>query len=735
MSIVDRYLTEFDLPAPLAPLADLARNLWWTWDAEARDLMASLDPDRWEEVRHNPVALLAGLDGARSDALAADTELATRIAAIHGRFRDALAGDPAAGFDGRTVAYFCAEFGIHESLPIYSGGLGILAGDHLKSASDLGLPLTGVGLAYRYGYFHQRIDGDGRQEEIYHLNEFGLQPTALQCGADGRPLLVPVPLPGREIRCAVWKLMVGRVPLFLLDTDVDGNSDEDRMITGHLYGGDEDTRIRQEMVLGVGGLRALAALGVTPDVCHLNEGHSAFLILEQAAIVARRRDVGSADAVAAVAERNTFTTHTPVAAGNDTFAMAHARPYLEAFAADTPLDVEALAALGIDRPGDPHARFGMTVLALRGSRLANGVSELHGRVARAMWRHLWPQRDEDDTPIGHVTNGVHMPSWIAPELDLLYRERLGQDGLDVPDETLWRLHERLRRRLVDEARARVAAQRVRYGATPAAIAAAATLLDPEALTIGFARRFAPYKRATLLLHERERLAALLTDPDRPVQLLLAGKAHPQNERGKRLMQEIWDVAHDPIFGGRIVLLEGYNITLARALVQGVDVWLNTPRRPLEASGTSGMKAAANGALNLSVSDGWWCEGYDGDNGWSFGDDTEEDGAGGAGRRRRRGALRAAGAVGGPHLLRPRHPRRAPLRWTAMMKAAVHRRGDPGLQLRPDGRRLRDRLLPALRGGSRHAAAGRTGLSPDPSRAQGDASPSPSPGTMRRSSST
>jgi len=622
MSVVDRYLTEFDLPTSLSGLGELARNLWWTWDADAKALMADIDPKRWEAVKHNPVALLAGIDDTRLAELTDNDLFKTRLHAIVTRFREAMATTTETDLGERTAAYFCAEFGIHESLPIYSGGLGILAGDHLKSASDLGLPLVAVGLAYRYGYFFQQIDPVGRQVEIYFTNEFGMLPAALQCDDTGKPLKIRVPMPGRGVDAVIWKVMVGRVPLYLLDTDLETNDVGDRLVSGHLYGGDEDTRIQQEMMLGVGGLRALEAVGIRPDMCHLNEGHSAFLILEQIREATRNRRMTLTEALAEVSERNVFTTHTPVAAGNDTFNVGHVRSYVHELIADTKLDLDAIMALGLDRPDDPHSRFGMTVLALRGCRFANGVSGLHGRVARFMWKHLWPDLAEDDVPIEHITNGVHMASWIAPEMDRLYRNHLTEDGLDVPNETYWRLHEGLRRRLIDTVRKRIAKQRVRHGVSPTAVADAASLLNAEALTIGFARRFAPYKRATLLLRERKRLAALLNDPHRHVQIILAGKAHPRNEQGKDLMQEIWNVSQDPIFQGRIVLVEGYNIALARTLVQGVDVWLNTPRRPLEASGTSGMKAAANGAPNLSVDDGWWCEGYHKNNGWIFGEGAD-----------------------------------------------------------------------------------------------------------------
>jgi len=420
--------------------------------------------------------------------------------------------------------------------------------------------------------------------------------------------------------------MVGRVSLYLLDTDVPQNNEDDRMITAHLYGGDEDTRIRQEILLGVGGLRTLEAAGVTPDVCHLNEGHSAFLAVEQMRRAVSERGLDFEAALAESKARNVFTTHTPVAAGNDAFNPDHVREYLSCVLDGSGVDLDVLMNTGKERPEDPASRFGMTVLALHASNYANGVSELHGQVARFMWHHLWPKSDEDDIPIGHVTNGVHMASWVAPELDACYREHLTDDGLDISDAAFWNLHQSLRRRLVDQVRIRLAEQRRRHGASSAVVAEAATVLDPEALTIGFARRFAPYKRATLLLRDRDRLAALLDDADRPLQILLAGKAHPMNEPGKALMQEIWNVARDPMFAGRIQLVEGYNIALARYLVQGVDVWLNTPRRPLEASGTSGMKAAANGAPNLSISDGWWVEGFEGDNGWVIGGGKDHDNA-------------------------------------------------------------------------------------------------------------
>ncbi len=669
MPVVERYQTALDLPAGLEGLADVARNLWWTWDPEARELMAGLDPDHWDAAKHNPVALLADMEPARLEALAADDAFRSQLDAVVARFHEAMIPDADHDLASRTVAYFCAEFGIHESLPIYSGGLGILAGDHLKSASDLGLPFVAVGLAYRFGYFHQLVGPDGRQTEHYMPNDFDRLPAVLLCDDGGEEIRIEVAYPGRTVQARIWKIAVGRISLYLLDADVPENVDEDRMITGHLYGGDEDTRVRQEILLGVGGLRALRAAGVEPDVFHLNEGHSAFLAVEQMRHALVERGLTQADALAECREHNVFTTHTPVAAGNDAFSPDHVTEYLRAVIEGSDLDLNSLIELGMEKPGDMTGRFGMTVLALRTSRFANGVSELHGNVARFMWHHLWPGADEDDVPIGHVTNGVHMASWIAPELDAAYRAHLTEDGLDLSDAAFWNLHQSLRRRLVDEARHRLAQQLRRHGAPAEDIAAAASLLDPEALTIGFARRFAPYKRATLLLRDRDRLAALLGDTERPLQILLAGKAHPMNEPGKDLMQTIWEVSRDPFFKGRIQLIEGYNIHLARFLVQGVDVWLNTPRRPLEASGTSGMKAAANGAPNLSISDGWWVEGFDGTNGWVIGanenyDDPEKQDADDV------ASLFDLLENEVVPTFYDRGPDGVPRRWVAMMRAAV-----------------------------------------------------------------
>jgi len=621
MSVTNKYGADLPLPEALASLRELARNLWWSWDTEATTLFQDVDPARWDEVRHNPVRLLHGVGEDRLCALAADDLFLAALERVYSRFRDYMDSpvtESAGDMGDKTVAYFSAEFGIHESLPLYSGGLGILAGDHLKAASDLGTPLVAVGLAYRYGYFHQHIGLDGRQREDYRRSTFSMLPMAQQCDGEGNPLVIALEYPGRTLHAQIWKIQVGRIPLYLLDTDIDGNDDENRAITSHLYGGTEDTRVRQEILLGVGGLRALSAVGLDPDVCHLNEGHSAFLTVEQVRRHMCDDGLDFAAACASARASNVFTTHTPVPAGNDVFQRDHVGEYLRPYAEAMGVELSDLINLGLGNPADDRESFGMTVLALRLSRFANGVSELHGEVARDMWRFLWPDNDLDSVPIEHVTNGVHLPTWIAGELDGMYREHLVNDPATLPHDVFWAEHERRRGHLVQMVRERMIRQARRENALAAEEETVAKILDPRALTIGFARRFAPYKRATLMFHDAERLATMLNSTDRPVQIVIAGKAHPRNELGKDLMQEIWHITREPRFRQRVVLVENYDIDLGRHLVQGVDIWLNTPRRPMEASGTSGMKAAANGALNLSVLDGWWCEGYEENNGWAIG---------------------------------------------------------------------------------------------------------------------
>jgi starch phosphorylase len=632
------------LPERLQPLHRLAYNLWWCWNHEAIALFRRIDVDLWEAVGHNPVKLLGRIDQARLEALQQDDGFLAHMDRVEAAF-DAYLSAPTwyqetyaarqpngpVREDDVRIAYFSAEFGLHESVPIYSGGLGVLSGDHLKSASDLGLPLVGVGLMYREGYFRQYLTVDGWQQERYPENDFFNLPLVAETAPAGSPLLVGISFPGREVQCRVWRLQVGRVPLYLLDTNIPQNTPEDRAITGRLYGGDADMRIRQEMVLGIGGVRALRALGKPPAVCHMNEGHSAFCGLERIRDWIERTGVDFATAREAVAAGTVFTTHTPVPAGNDVFNPQLVEHYFAPLLPQLGISREEFLALGRQNPHDSHEMFGMTVLALRLSNVSNAVSKLHGTVSRRMWRGIWPDLPEAEVPITSITNGVHLPSWVSPDLFQLYDRYLGAqwEGRstdmkvwkrveNIPDAELWRTHERRRERLVAFARARLKQQLKHRAATPAEIARADEVLDPEALTIGFARRFATYKRGTLIFRNLDRLTAILNHKDRPVQLVFAGKAHPRDHGGKELIAEVLHIARRPELRRRVVFLEDYDMNLARYLVQGVDVWLNNPRRPLEASGTSGMKACANGSLNLSILDGWWCEGYAGDNGWAIG---------------------------------------------------------------------------------------------------------------------
>ncbi len=615
------------LPPPLEGLRELAYNLRWAWNHEAIELFRRLDSDLWESSGHNPVWMLGSIDQAKLESAARDDAFLAHLERVTRDFRDYLKGEMS--WFRRTwrradhqplVAYFSAEFGVTECLSIFAGGLGILAGDHLKSASDLGVPLVAVGLLYQQGYFRQYLNQAGWQQEDYTANDFHNLPVSPVRRADGDVVTVQVPYPGRVVAAQVWQAQAGRVPLYLLDTNLAANQHaEDRDITDQLYGGDLDMRIRQEVLLGIGGYRALEALGLEPTVYHMNEGHSAFLALERVRRLMEQRGLSFAEARELASASLVFTGHTPVIAGHDYFPPDMIDRYLGDYARLLGLNREEFLRLG--RHGD-GGDFCMTILALRLAAASNGVSRLHGEVSRKMWNHLWPGVPEKEVPIGHVTNGVHFQSWISYEMNQLYDRYLGpkwreepgdqafwQRVENIPAEELWRTHERRRERLVAFARRRLRAQLVRRSAPPSEIEAAEEVLDPETLTIGFARRFATYKRATLLLKDIERLKRILADAERPVQVIYAGKAHPRDGAGKELIRQIVGLARGEEFRRRLVFLEDYDLTVARYLVQGVDVWLNTPQRPLEASGTSGMKAAANGALNLSVLDGWWDEAW------------------------------------------------------------------------------------------------------------------------------
>jgi glycogen phosphorylase len=623
------------LPESIAGLQSLALNLRWSWHAPTRELFARIDPDHWRATGHNPVRLLAEIGGARLAELAADAGYVGAVRAAAADLQAYLEADDTwyalrhgrAEAGEKLVAYFSAEFGITECLRIFAGGLGILAGDHLKSASDLGVPLVGVGLFYAEGYFTQQIDEAGNQHDVYVTADPRLLPLRPMLGPDGAPLLIEVPLADRTARARIWRADVGRVPLYLLDTNVPENRPEDRRITDRLYGGDNEHRLRQEIILGIGGMRALRALGREPEVIHLNEGHAAFAACERARVRMQERE-SFRDAAVRLAGGVVFTTHTPVAAGHDYFPHDLLERYMGGYAWEMrePWD----HFLGLGRTAhDP--RFCMTALAIRLSTLRNGVSRLHGAVSRTMWHQIWPELLEKNVPIGHVTNGVHLPTWVGPDVARLYSDRIGRQWQDDADELhwhraahiplndLWAARTAQRTRMVERVRAHMAAEARRRGEDAGWTA---TALRPDALTIVFARRFATYKRATLLFLQTERLERLLRDEQRPIQFIFAGKAHPRDVPGQALLKQIAQFARRPDFRDRFVFLEGYDVELAAHLVQGADVWLNVPLRPYEASGTSGMKAAANGALNLSIPDGWWAEAWEEHNrlpepiGWS-----------------------------------------------------------------------------------------------------------------------
>ncbi len=628
------------LPERIRRLEELAYNLWWAWHSDAQVLFSSLDEDLWEETNHNPVKLLQQVEQDRLERAARDPAYTAHYDAVLARF-DAYMHPQSTWFSRNypdhvddIIAYFSAEFGLHEVLPIYSGGLGILSGDHCKEASDLGIPLVGVGFLYPQGYFTQRIADDGTQEAIYEKINFAEVPARPARTPDGQEVLIYVDLPGRRVYAKVWEIHVGRVRLFLMDTDVPQNAPADRELAARLYSADPDLRISQEIILGIGGVRTLHALGIQPAIFHLNEGHSAFLGLERIRLLMAEYQLSFEEALAVVRATSLFTTHTPVAAGHDAFPFPMIDKYFGFYWGELGLDRDAFLALGrYDYPWG--SQFSMTVLAIRQSGYVNGVSRLHGQVSRRMWKGLWPGLPEEEVPIGHITNGVHLASWLAPELvELLNRylppdwqERLDEADVwkqvdEIPDDALWDVRLRLKRKLVDFVRRRVRAQLRRHGAAPSRIQRVERLFDPNVLTIGFARRFATYKRATLIFRDLERIKRVLNDPERPVQLIFAGKAHPADEPGKALIKQIHQLSRQEGFEGRVIFLENYDIYMARQLVQGTDVWLNNPRRPLEASGTSGQKAGANGVPNLSVLDGWWVEGYNGRNGWAIGEGRE-----------------------------------------------------------------------------------------------------------------
>jgi starch phosphorylase len=624
-----------------AELRELARNLYWTWHPEVIALFLDLDAALWRQVNHNPVEFLSRTSPERLAERAQEMGLEARINfAVH-RLEEYLKAEHTWGafhagcLRARPVAYFAAEFGVHESLPIYSGGLGVLAGDHLKSASDLGVPLVGVGLFYAQGYFSQEIDRDGRQTERYFESDVSTLPLDRAMGKDGRPLHVIVRTRSSEIALSIWSAQVGRGSLVLLDSDVEENSREDRQLTATLYGGDERIRIRQELVLGVGGMEALEALGISPGVIHLNEGHSTFAALALARRLMERDGRPFSEVREQAAAMTVFTTHTPVEAGHDRFRPALAEETLGPLRESLGLSQQDFLALGRVDPADSNEPFCPTVVGMKMSRSIKAVSALHARVTRAMWRRLWPDLPVSRVPIGHVTNGVHVASWLAMGMERLFRRYLRQGWqericypetwtavAEVDDLEFWEQQQMLKAHLVNYVRRCLRRQYERRGETDVSPELLGAKLGPATLTIGLARRFATYKRADLLLTDLNRLDKIVNDPERPVQIIYAGKAHPADEPAKALMQRVFQVTRDPRFAGKIVFIENHDINVSRHLVQGVDLWLNCPRRPLEACGTSGQKVLLNGGLNMSVLDGWWAEAYDGTNGFAIGEGGE-----------------------------------------------------------------------------------------------------------------
>ncbi|MBI9017965.1 MAG: alpha-glucan family phosphorylase [Phycisphaerae bacterium] len=636
MHTVRTFVVVPSLPNELMRLKEIANNMWWCWDHDAIDLFRRLDRDLWEKCYHNPVKMLGQLSQEKLDAARNDRALLAHLERVCDKmdhymqdqsWYDTLTDSKGAG----TIAYFSAEFALNECLPLYSGGLGVLAGDHLKSASDLGVNLVGVGLLYRQGYFQQYLNADGWQQEAYPENDFYNMPVSLVMYEDGRPIRFHVDVAGQDVVVQVWKVQVGRINLYLLDTNLRCNKIEDRQITSQLYGGDNNMRLRQEIILGVGGYRALQAVGINPAVCHMNEGHAAFLSLERVRQYMEKYNLNFTQAREATICGNVFTTHTPVPAGHDAFSPGQMEKHFSNFCKQLGLKWEDFIALGRNAVNDANSPFSMTNLALKMSVFRNGVSELHGEVSRHMCQNVWEGVPAEEVPIDSITNGIHVRSWISHEMSDLFDRYLGPEWFkppmtqasfksidEIPDEEIWRTHERRRERLVSFARKHVRNQLKQRGSSPADIALCDEILDPEALTIGFARRFATYKRGALLFRDVERFAKLLSNKDRPVQILFAGKSHPRDTEGKELIRTIIHHLGHEEFRRRVVFLENYDINVARYLVQGVDVWLNTPRRGMEASGTSGMKVLANGGLNCSILDGWWCEGYNREVGWAIG---------------------------------------------------------------------------------------------------------------------
>lgn len=643
MKYVGTLKVEPSLPENISRIKELAYNLWWVWNYDAQQLFIKIDPDLWEKVYHNPVKFLLEIDQKSLLKVSEDKNYLELYEKVFKEFDNYMKSENTwfnknfPEYKNKLIAYFSAEYGFHESLPIYSGGLGVLAGDHLKSASDIGLPLIGVGLLYKQGYFTQRINPEGWQEAIYYNLDFNQLPLQ-KVIKDGKQAQISVDLPGRKVFANIWKVNIGRVSLILLDTNIPENRQEDRWFTSQLYGGDQEMRITQEIFLGMGGVKALRELGYKPDVWHMNEGHSVFLGLERIRELVLNNNLSFYEALNYIRSSTIFTTHTPVPAGNDAFPLQLQAKYFKQYWESVKITENEFMELG--KEIDPHGYqiFSLTVLALKLAGRANGVSELHGHVSRKLWQKVWEQVPAEQNPITHITNGVHTESWLAPEMSELFDKYLGKNWKDnlnnkeffnkidsIPDEELWEVHKKLKTKMVDFVRKRAKEEWIRHGISYVEIEdELGELLSPDTLTIGFARRFATYKRAILIFKDIERIKKILNNPDMPLQIVFAGKAHPKDTPGQQFIKQIFDLAKQTGFKGKIFFVEDYDLNVARHLVQGVDIWLNTPRRPLEASGTSGQKGPVNGIINFSVLDGWWREAFamNPECGWSIGRDID-----------------------------------------------------------------------------------------------------------------
>ena len=625
------------LPRRIEELSELAYNLWWSWHIEARDLFKVLDRSLWKATGHNPVKLLQQIAPHRLVAAAQDPTFLDKYDPVISDFKAGMStvhtwlSTKYPHLAQHTIAYFSLEFAIHNSLPLYAGGLGVLAGDYCKEASDLGLPVVGIGFMYPQGYFHQHVSADGWQEEVYEQLNFNEAPISPVLTAQGQVMNVEVSLDTRSVHVAIWQVDIGRVKLYLLDTNVEKNPPPDRELSARLYAGDQEMRLQQEIILGVGGVRVLQALGIEPVIWHANEGHTAFMMLERVRELVEK-GFDFTEAVNKVRATTVFTTHTPVPAGNDIFPLNLIKKYFHHYWNSIGLNQDAFLKMGIQEPD--NAVFNMTVLGLRMADHRNGVSQLHGGICRRMWHSLWPDAEEKDVPIDSVTNGIHVPTWVAPHMARLYETHLGRDWLEkhddpafwehvleIPDEELWAARRWLKYKLISSVRDRARRRWSEDHTAPVQTLAMGALLDTEVLTLAFSRRFTAYKQAALILYDTNRLKHILRDELRPVQIIFAGKAHPDDKRGKELIREVYNASKDPEFGSRIAFVEDYDMHIARYLVHGADVWLNTPRPLQEASGTSGQKAALNGVLHLSILDGWWYEGYNGANGWAIHDDV------------------------------------------------------------------------------------------------------------------